>query len=202
MMFIKINYKQLCFPYLHYIIILGIKSGSLTFENLISFLIKDTWIGKTHIRYDLGGGEQHINWIEQLSPSIIEFFLQVQAWCNSKYYKPSFILCIDSFTLKMEGIFRNFCERAGIPTSSAQEKGMQEIYINNVFDNEVIKNYFNEDDRLFFNYLFSNEGGLNIRNNIAHCFYSPNEYHLDKMLLLIAVLLRLGKYDVKINPSS
>lgn len=50
----------------------------------------------------------------------------------------------------------------------------------------------------FFNYLFSNDGGLNLRNNIAHCFYTPRDYHPDKMLLLIAALLRLGKYDYKI----
>ena len=189
--------QETILPYLHYIIILGIKSGVLTFNNFISFLSDKTWIGKTHLRYDLGGKEQKINWIEHISPSIVEFFLQVQGWCNSKYYVPSFILCTDSFTLKMEGIFRNFCERAGIPTSSDKQKGMQEIYLNNVFDNEIIINYFNENDRLFFNYLFSNDGGLNLRNNIAHCFYNTNDYHPDKMLLLIAALLRLGKYNHK-----
>jgi hypothetical protein len=195
--FYKNQLQETILPYLHYIIILGIESGILTFKNFISFLSERTWIGKTHIRYDLGGKEQEINWIEHLSPSIIEFFLQVQAWCSSKYYKPSFILCTDSFTLKMEGIFRNFCERAGIPTSSDKEKGMQEIYLNNVFDNEIIINYFDENDRLFFNYLFSNDGGLNLRNNIAHCFYNTKDYHPDKMLLLIAALLRLGKYNHK-----
>lgn len=186
-------------PHLHYIIILGIKSGKLTFENFINFLVEETWIGKTHIHNDLGGNEQQINWVKQLSPSIIEFFLQVFGWCHSKYFAPSFILCIDSFTLKMEGIFRNFCERANIPTSFSREKGMQEAYLNNVFDNETIIEYFNEDDRLFFNYLFSSDGGMNLRNNVAHCYYLPNEYHPDKMLLLIAALLRLGKYDLKVE---
>jgi hypothetical protein len=199
----KIQIETSVLPYLHFTIIKGIKSGCLTIENFIQFLENETWIGKTHIRYDLGGKEQHINWIKHLSPSITEFFLQVQAWGSSKYYTPSFILCIDSFTLKMEGVFRNFCERAGIPTSFDKKKGMQEAYINNVFDNETIIKYFNEDDRLFFNYLFSNDGGLNLRNNVAHCFYNTNEYHPDKMLLLIAVILRLGKYDYKkTKPSS
>ncbi|WP_109435645.1 DUF4209 domain-containing protein [Aquimarina sp. AU119] len=193
----KYHMEMTVLPYLHNLIIVGIKSGDLSFENFISFLVDKTWIGKTHIRYDLGGNEQLINWIQQLSPSITEFFMQVQAWGSSKYYTPSFILCIDSFTLKMEGIFRDFCERLSIPTSFNRDKGMQEAYIHNVFDNEIIIKYFNEDDRLFFNYLFSNEGGLNLRNNVAHCFYNSNEYHPDKMLLLIAALLRLGKYDQK-----
>ncbi|WP_046755113.1 DUF4209 domain-containing protein [Kordia jejudonensis] len=184
-------------PYLHYILIFGIKSGKLTFENLIGFLVEKTWIGKLHIQYDLGGDEKLVNLVQQISPAIIEFYLQIQAWQSTKYYKPSFILCIDSLTLKMEGIFRSFCERVGVPTSLNREKGMQEAYIHNVFDNEIIIEFFNEDDRLLFNYLFSSDGGLNLRNNVAHCFYHVSEYHSDKMLLLIAVLLRVGKYDIK-----
>jgi hypothetical protein len=183
--------------YLHYIIIPGIKSGHLTFENLILFISENTWMGKPNIKYDLGGEETAINWIGLISPSIVEFFIQIQGWVNSKYYRPNLILCIDSLTLKMEGLFRDFCERQKIPTSVNRKKGMQEAYIHNVLENDDFKKYFNEDDLLFFNYLFSNEGGINLRNDIAHCFLQYKDYHLDKMLLLIAALLRLCKYDYK-----
>ena len=74
---------------------------------------------------------------------------------------------------------------------------MQEIYLHNVLDNEEFRKYFSEDDILFFKYLFSNEGGLNLRNNVAHSFYDHNEYHPDQMFLLLAALLRLAKYDLK-----
>lgn len=184
-------------PYLYYIIIPGIESGKLSYENLIAYLADKTWVGKPHIKYDLGGGKIKMNWIGLLAPAIVEFFLQVQAWGNSKYYRPSFVLCVDSLTLKMEGLFRNFCERAQIPTSVNRKKGMQEAYVHNVLENEVLNKYFNEDDRLLFNYLFTNEGGLNLRNNVAHCFYDYEDYHLNQMLLLLAALLRLAKYDYK-----
>ena len=49
----------------------------------------------------------------------------------------------------------------------------------------------------FFKYLFANEGGLNMRNNVAHSFYAFNDYSHDKILLLLAALLRLGKYDIR-----
>lgn len=74
---------------------------------------------------------------------------------------------------------------------------MKEVFINDLLENDTLKEYFNQDDMLFFNFLFSSEGALNIRNNIAHCFYTYEEYHSDKMLLLIAALLRIGKYDYK-----
>jgi hypothetical protein len=182
-------------PYLHYILIPGIKSGNLTFENFIEFIAAKSWIGKPHIKYDLGGEGKSINWIGLLSPSIVEFFIQIQGWVSSKYYKPSFVLCVDSLTIKFEGLLRDFCERMSIPTSVSRQKGMQEVYIHNVLENETIKKFFNEDDLLLFNYLFSSDSGLNLRNNVAHCFYDYEEYHPDQMFLLIAAMLRLAKYD-------
>ena len=184
-------------PYLHYLIVPGIKSGHLTFENLIHHLAKNSWIGKDYAQFDLSGEEKKVNWIALLTPSIVEFFLQIQGWVSSKYYRPNFILCVDSLTLKIEGLLREFCRRLNIPTSSIGPNGMQEIYLHNVLDNEEFKKYFNEDDILFFKYLFSNEGGLNLRNNVAHSFYEHNEYHPDQMFLLLAALLRLAKYGLK-----
>jgi len=61
----------------------------------------------------------------------------------------------------------------------------------------IILQYFNEDDRLLFEYVFSDKGGLNLRNNVAHSFYKENQYQPDEMLLLLAVVLRLGKYNIK-----
>lgn len=194
--------KMSVLPYLHYILVPGIKSGKLTFENFIEFLATQSWIGKLHSKYDLGGKEKPVNWIGLLSPSIIEFFNQIQGWVSTKYYKPSFVLAVDSMTLKFEGLLRDFCERMKIPTSHARRNGMQEAYIHNVLDNDIIKRFFNEDDLLFFNYLFSSESGLNLRNNVAHCFLDYEEYHPDQMFLLIAALLRLAKYDYKIKASS
>lgn len=181
--------------FLHYVLIEGIKSGHLTFENFLLFLVEKSWIGKPHYKVDLGNQQREQNWIAQLTPAIVEFFVQVQSWVSSKYYRPNFVLCIDSLALKIEGVLRNFCERANIPVSVGKTKGMKEVFLNDLLENESLKEYFNQDDMLFFNYLFSDNGGLNLRNNVAHCFYYYEEYHPDKMFLLIAALLRIGRYD-------
>lgn len=197
----ELRLKGTLLPFLHYIIILGIKSGHLTYRNFITFLVQHSWIGKSHTKTDLSGKPEITNWINQVAPSIVEFFNQVLAWGESKYYTPSFILCTDSLTLKIEGLFRNFSERLNISTSTGKKKGMQEALAHDIINNEIIKQYFDENDILLFDYVFSKDGGLNLRNNIAHCFYSENEYHPDKMLLLIAVLLRLGKYNIYSRPN-
>ena len=118
------------------------------------------------------------------------------AWDESKYYTPNFILCTDSLTLKILGLFRNFSERLNISTSKGKRTGVQEALAHDIINNDTIRKYSEDSDRLLFDYVFSNEGGLNLRNNIAYCFNSENDYYPDKKLLLLAVLLRLGKYKI------
>jgi len=189
----QISHKVL--PYLHYLIVDGIRSGHLTFENLLKYLAENTWLGKPFQKTNLGGGSEEMNWIALLSPSICDYFVNIQAWCSSKYYQPNFILCIDSMTLKMEGLIRNFCERLSIPVSVSKQNAMQEAFIPQLLNDKTFKKYFDDDDLLFFNFLFSSEFGMNMRNDVAHCFYNYDDYHPDKMLLLLAALLRIGKYD-------
>lgn len=180
-------------PFLRHLLIPGIKTGHLTAQYFLKYLTEHTWIGQPYISVDLGGKKVQLNWLEHLAPALIEFFNQVRAWESSDYYTPNFILCIDSMTLKMEGLLRNFFQRNKMPTSTnRQGKGMQEIYIHQLIEEASMRKYFKAADIKFFKYLFSNEGGTNLRNNIAHCFYHPLEYHPDKMLLLIAALMRLS----------
>lgn len=189
--------KETFLPFLHYFFVYGIKTGHINSKSFLRYFVTNTWIGKPDIRIDLGGELEETNWVNQIAPAINEFFKQILAWGESKYYSPNFILCIDSLTLKIEGLFRNFSERLNVSTSIGKKNGVQEVLAHDIMNNDTIRQYFNEEDMLLFDYVFSNKGGLNLRNNIAHCFYSENEYHPDKMLLLLAVLLRLGKYNIK-----
>ena len=183
-------------PFLYEVFKNGVKTGKLTSRNFLQFLIDKSWIGKPHKTQDLGGEDLLTDWIKLIAPSIIEFFEQMLSYTSSRHYKPNLILCIDSLAIKIEGLFRNFCERVNVPVSVLKKKGMQEAYINVLLEDERLKKYFNEDDMLFFNYLFGTSG-LNVRNNVAHAFYKPSDYSISTMLLLIAALLRLAKYDYR-----
>lgn len=189
-----IELKMTALPYLENVLINGIKSETLTFENFIEFLSIKTWIGKPHVKTKLDGKEKSINWLGLLSPSILEFFNQIQYLKSNKYSQLNFVLCIDSLTLKFEGLMRDLCSRMKIPTSVSKQKGMQEVYIHNVLENDKFKELFNEDDLLLFNFIFASESKMNHRNNVAHCYYDYEDYHLGQMLLLIAALLRLAKH--------
>ncbi|MCU0323647.1 MAG: DUF4209 domain-containing protein [Spirosomaceae bacterium] len=182
-------------PYLHNIIIDGIGLGHLTFENFLTFLTDRTWLGKQYLKSNYEEGEEPLQLVALITPAIVEFFMQVKASKTKDGYKASYILCIDSLTLKIEGLFRAFCRMNGIATSVLKEKGMQEALIHEILKFEDLHKYFNDDDFLLFNYLFLNEGGMNLRNQVAHCFYDYGDYHEGHILLLIAALLRIAKFD-------
>jgi hypothetical protein len=184
-------------PFLEYIFFGGITSGKLTYENFITFLKKHTWIGKPYTRIDLGGDEFVVDWIKLVAPAIVEYFIQTLGSIESKSYKPDYTLCIDSLVLKLEGLLRNFCEQSNLPTNVSSRVGIQEANINQILEIEGLKTYFNEDDFLLFKYLLINDAGLNLRNNIAHCFYSQSDYTRTKMHLLLAALLRIAKFNFK-----
>lgn len=182
--------------YFYYVFIPGIYSGHLTYENFLAYLRKYTWLGKPYMKNDMGGKVLTVDWIMLITPAIIEYFVQVQSWQWGNSYFPNFILCIDSLTLKMEGMLRNFAEQMNIPTTVAGKSGTQEAYVHNVLDNPAVVKHFDEGDLQFFKYLFTNEGGTNMRNNVAHCFYHFYDYNLDKMHLLLAALIKIAKFQV------
>ena len=80
-------------------------------------------------------------------------------------------------------------ERVKVSRSGTQVK-----YIHDLLQDEIIQNHFSEDDRIFFDFLFVNKEGIDIRNNVAHCFYDYSDYGFDQMHLLMAALLRIGRY--------
>ena len=184
-------------PFLHKLFTKGIQSGKLTAINLIEHLAKDTWIGNPYYIQDQQNRDRIKSWISLLAPAIIELFAQIQASGSSSSYKPSFILAIDSLVLKIEGLLRFFLYQSGIKTTVAKLKKVELMTLNQLLESEGFKQYFNADDQLFFEYLFGGEGGLDIRNNVAHRFYDDENYHIMIGILIIAAVLRISKYNFK-----
>ena len=193
----RFQMKHTILPYLHQLFVPGIQSGKLTYRNLFDHLTNNTWLGQTFTKMDLGGEPVRYNWVSLVSPAITEYFVQMQAALLQKTYRPNFILSIDSLTLKMEGLLRDFCQKLNVNTSKGSQTGVQVRYIHELLQDEIIQQYFSEEDRIFFDFLFANKEGIDLRNNIAHCFYDYQDYSFDQMHLLMTALLRIGKYKFK-----
>lgn len=171
----------------------GIKSGKISYESLIDYLKNDSWYGQDFTYLDTNNEINGFNWIELLSPSLQSFFVQTEIDLKTNSYNPQgYILAIDSLVLKFEGLLREFSRMIGAQTIEIKDDGTEErIGFEKLLDNEKLKALIPENDIAFFKFLFTSKG-MNLRNNVAHCFYTTKNYTSNVMLLLIVALLRLG----------
>lgn len=176
----------------------GIKSGKISYESLIDYLDNNTWYGQDFTYIDSNNETQGFNWIELLSPSLQSFFVQTEIDLKTNNHNPQgYILAIDSLVLKFEGLLREFSRMIGAQTIEIKDNGTEErIGFDKLLDNEKLKALIPEDDIAFFKFLFTSRG-MNLRNNIAHCFFTTKNYTSAVMLLLIVALLKLGNYELK-----
>lgn len=176
----------------------GIKCGKISYESLIDYLKTESWYGQDFTYLDTNNETHGFDWIELLSPSLQSFFVQTEIDIKTNSHNPKgYILAIDSLVLKFEGLLREFSRMIGAQTIEIKENGTEErIGFDKLLNNEKLKALIPEDDIAFFKFLFTSSG-MNLRNNVAHCFFTTKNYTSAVMLLLIVALLRLGNYKLE-----
>src|SRR5690606_24207041 len=134
-------------------------------------------------------------WLELLSPSLQSFFVQSEIDIKKNGNNPhGYILAIDSLVLKFEGLLRAFSRMIGAQTIEIKDNSTEErISFEKLLDNVKLKAILPADDIAYFKFLFTSDG-MNLRNNVAHSFFTSKNYTSGTMLLLIVALLRLGNY--------
>jgi hypothetical protein len=188
------------FPLIREIFFAAIRNNKLNTEAFLEFLIKHSWYGK-NISKRLGEGSNiTYNWMNLLAPSIHVYFLEMERAFLESASRPNMVLPIDSLTLKIEGLLRDMCEFSGVSTfyQTKDNKGRavaREKDLHALLYEDKIKELFDEDDLLFFKFLFVEQAGFNLRHRVAHSLLFFQEYGVDFMHLLILALLRIGKYD-------
>jgi hypothetical protein len=186
-------------PMINLTIIEAIKEKKIAFAELIEFLRKHTWFGKTVVK-KIQNQEIAFNWLSLLAPSLLEYFEQINRFlavgrCN-------LILCIDSLILKIEGLLRDLCNYSGITTFfQTEDKQGRTIYqekdLNRLLHEEKMKELLDEDDLFLFRFVLVEKVGYNLRHKIAHSLIFYGEYNINYMHLLLLLLLKLGKFDFK-----
>lgn len=186
-------------PLLAMIFTKGILKGKINFDTLIQYLSEKSWLGQELEETSSVGDSRKYYWLGLLAPAFLEFFAQKEADLQSQNIYTNYVLCIDSLTLKFEGILRDFAKRLNANTIKTGREGqIREGFTEDLLELEEIKSMFSEDDLLFFKYVFT-ASGINLRNNIAHCFFRFSDYHEAHVFLVLAAILRFAKYRVDPN---
>lgn len=176
----------------------GLKNGKISFDSLKDFLKNNTWYGVEFSIKNPAGKIETYNWLQLLTPALDSYFKQSEIDIKTNTNSSSgYILSIDSLVLKFEGILREFSRYNGAQTIDIKENETQErISFEKLLENEKFKELVPEDDIALFRFLFTSEG-MNLRNNIAHCFFKSKDYSAAIMWLLICAFFKLGNYKLK-----
>jgi len=148
--------------------------------------------------------ELSYNWISLIAPSIHEYFNKLNTYLLNPSYYPNLIPNIDSLVLKFEGVFREICEFNNIDTINIrhQNEGHNIITkkdLNTLLYEKNIEKIIDEEDLIFFRYIFAEDYGLNLRNKIAHSEFIAQQYTIEVMNFILLAILRLGKHNVVIK---
>lgn len=174
----------------------SILSEHLNYQNFNSFL-KGTWIGQP-TKFHKGNIEIEESWLTLLQPGLYNFFsLFEYQTIHSKLKTDSFILSIDSLTLKFEGILRDFIRLSGGTTIKIKNGISEEILLEEMLEHKIIKETYVEAEIELFKLVFTRQG-LNIRNDIAHSFYKTSDYNFRKISLILLCLLRISRFEFDI----
>src|SRR5690606_10123492 len=98
------------------IIFSGIKKGKLNANHFLSFLQEYSWLGKELEMSTHRGKNIPYCWLALIAPALNEYFANLEFHFRNQKNFPNFILCIDSLSLKIEGLLRDICEFQGITT--------------------------------------------------------------------------------------
>lgn len=176
----------------------GVLNGKINHQSLIDFLSNHTWLGKDLEESNSTGEIRRYSWLGLLAPALLEFFVQKEASLKSVGVFTNYVLCLDSLTLKFEGILRDFAKRAGASTLKSGRGGqIREGFTEDLLELEEVKKLFSEDDLLYFRFIFTS-AGMNMRNNVAHCFLRFPGYQESSFLLVLTAILRFAKYELKV----
>ena len=189
----------------HAIITEAVKNGKLTPQSVCEYLQHSSWLGQPIQYHTPSGDEFEVKWLDLIEPAIYSYFDALQGVVESEK-TPNFILSLDSLTLKFEGIFRAFCSMHNIsPTKQTTEHGKtltREKDLNNLLydDYDEIVKILGVNEIEFFRFIFVEQFGLNLRNNIAHSLLFKEQYSMYFANLVFLAILRISKgmfFDVK-----
>lgn len=177
-----------------------ISNKKITIETLFNDLLNNTWLSAV-FTISFGNGEE----IKHSYANIIFTILKEYFRIFNAYISPEglatteCLMFIDSATLKIEGLIRDLFTLSNFPTivTDYSTGTTHEKDLNGLLHDENIKVFLDEDELLFFKYLFIEQEGLNLRNKIAHSLLLEQEYSVDIANMVFLALLKLFKFNIK-----
>ncbi|MDR2283806.1 MAG: DUF4209 domain-containing protein [Sphingobacterium sp.] len=177
--------------YVHSILLSAIANRKISCSKCTRILSSDLFLG-IPLSVTRNGVKIEYTWLEMIKVGLKDFFDQCNLILKDK--APNWTITLDILSLKFEGILRDIIGLVdGVITKIDKNGNSVDLLLDDLLRSEVIGKIFTKDDINLFQYTFTNKG-LNIRNNIAHSFYKPQDYTAQKVIMVLLCVLRLAKF--------
>ena len=101
---------------------------------------------------------------------------------------------VDLLSIRFEGILRDMVgDYGGHVTKVGRDNSTSQALLDDLLREPCLLDVFRKEDIEFFEYVFTAKGH-NIRNNVAHAFYIPQDYGMIQATLVFLCILRLTTF--------
>lgn len=194
----EVNFKfQFAMLWMHEILVVAIDNGKLNFKDFYRYLCHNNIFGK--IVTEGVDKDYQYRPIDKFDFAIQDFFKLLKAAIkNENVDWRRTIICM---TIAFEGVLRDIMIINEVKTGHLKNNMIKEMLLDKVLEQTFVKEYYGEENQQLFEYIMTHKG-LNIRNNVAHSFYSPRNYTMETAILVFMSLMRLGSSPKNIDVSS
>ena len=172
----------------------AVKTKQLTYGKLKRWFLKETCFGLP-VEYPRSNQVVIASWYSQLDYGIEALIKQYNRFLQGK--PTDWRISVDLLSIRFEGILRDMVGNyGGHVTKVGRDNSLSQVLLDSLFREPCLREIFREEDMVFFEYVFTAKGH-NIRNNVAHAFYIPQDYGMVQATLVFLCILRLTTFRPK-----
>jgi len=173
-----------------------VTTSKISYIDMSKYMMNNTWLSYT-IKNKYEMEYTYSNIINILLAEYFNIFDRHLSFIEIKH--TDLIMFIDSMTIKLEGLIRELFTLKNYPTiiPNNEEGTAKEKDLNGLLHDENIKTFLDDDELMFYKYLFIEQEGVNLRNRIAHSLLFEQGYDIGKAHLIVLALLRLFKFNIE-----
>ena len=181
------------------LILTAVKQKKMTYARVKNWMSRSTCFG-IPIEYLRDNEVVTASWFSQIDYAIKALFQQYQRTLDRK--PTDWRIPVDVLAIRFEGILRCIvADQGGTITKIGSRGNTSEALLDALLREPCLLKVFAEEDIEFFEYVLTSKG-LNIRNNVAHAFYIPQDYGMTYATLVFLCVLRLAKFRPDYNIES
>lgn len=189
-MMVNYAYSNMTFHVLALVIYNGLKEGTLSYDILKGAMLESGFAMELN-KYNADGTTIGSTYFDRVDIGIKDFLRLLPESIEGK--EVDWRYCISFLTTQFEGLFREVVNKRGIPVDRLRKEGNTELMLlEGLLNDEQVKKLFTADDLMLFKQTLTKDG-YNIRNEVAHGMYVPQEFTNKKALLVFLCILRLSR---------